>query len=300
MIKYAENDKNICAITAAMSFGTGLDDFAKSYPERFFDVGIAEEHAATFASGLCAAGMKPIFAVYSTFLQRSYDCLIHDAALQSLPVIFCIDRAGLALADGPTHHGIFDVSMVLSIPNTRLFMPLDFEGFDLAFEEAVQEKTSPVFIRYKSGDETKLQGFSRVSDEGILRFVKKSFDGEADSVIITYGKIAQEAQRALDSYCGKEKTGIILLEALERSQSFADALADMISQNEGKVIFLEEGVRGGGAGMTLHSLMASSEKLKKKTFSILAIESFGRSKKEEDLYQTCGISHTDVLKALNS
>ena len=112
----AKNDDKVCAITAAMLDGTGLCSFAEKFPERTFDVGIAEEHALTFACGLAAEGMKPYFAVYSTFLQRSYDNIIHDMALQNLPVKICIDRAGLNASDGPTHHGIYDVAMLSHIP----------------------------------------------------------------------------------------------------------------------------------------------------------------------------------------
>lgn len=298
MCDRAKNDKKLCAITAAMSYGTGLESFSKQFPERFFDVGIAEEHAATFAAGLCAAKMRPVFAVYSTFLQRSYDCMIHDVALQSLPVIFCVDRAGLALADGPTHHGIFDVSMILSIPNNKLYMPIDFEGFDLAFEDALTETAQPSYIRYKSGDETILQGFDRLGKNGISKFIKKNFDQKADTVIITYGKIVNEAQKALKTYKGTEKVGIILLETVEKTDEFIDALIGLISDNKGKVIFLEEGIRGGGLGMTLHSLMASRNELKNKDFTILAIDSFGHSKKDEHLFKTCKISASDVLEAL--
>ena len=111
----AEKNERVCAITAAMSHGCGLDNFEKRFPDRFFDVGIAEAHAATFAAGLAAAGKIPVFAVYSSFLQRSYDSLVHDIALQELPVVVAIDRAGLADADGPTHHGIFDVSFLTGI-----------------------------------------------------------------------------------------------------------------------------------------------------------------------------------------
>ncbi|MBE6543750.1 MAG: 1-deoxy-D-xylulose-5-phosphate synthase [Ruminococcaceae bacterium] len=300
MCERAENDKKLCAITAAMSYGTGLDEFSKKFPDRFFDVGIAEEHAATFASGLCAAGMKPVFAVYSTFLQRSYDCMVHDIALQSLPVVFCIDRAGLAMADGPTHHGIFDVSMILSIPGTKLYMPIDFEGFDLAFESAMSESLRPSFIRYKSGDETRLTGFDRLGKKGDLRFVKKNFEGCADTVVITYGKITNEAVKALNKYKGNEKTGIILLETVEKSAAFIDSIVSNISENQGKIIFLEEGIRGGGVGMTLYSLMAQRPELRSKDLRILAIDSFGHSNKNEHLFKTCKISWSDVLDVLES
>ena len=117
-------------------------------------------------------------------------------------------------------------------------------------------------------------------------------------MIITYGKIVEEAQKALSKYQGKEKTGIILLESIEKSEKFVNSLVEMISRNEGKVIFLEEGIRGGGMGMTLYSLMASKSELKNKQFSILAIDSFGHSNKNEHLFKTCGISTEDVLTVL--
>ena len=131
LIRAAEHDSKIVAITAAMSDGTGLIPFAEKFPERFFDVGIAEPHAATFAAGLAANGWKPVCAIYSTFLQRSFDALIHDIALQNLPVIFAVDRAGLVGADGPTHHGAFDLAYAGLIPGTRIYTPefgLDLEG----------------------------------------------------------------------------------------------------------------------------------------------------------------------------
>ena len=152
----AEKDEKMCAITAAMADGTGLVEFSKKYPDRFFDVGIAEEHALTFAAGLAADGMKPYFAVYSTFLQRGYDNLVHDIALQNLPVRVCVDRAGIAKSDGATHHGIFDVSFVSHIPNFSIYAP----ATTATLREALRQTSdiiSPVLIRYsKCGDNPKI------------------------------------------------------------------------------------------------------------------------------------------------
>ena len=111
------------AVTAAMPDGTGLKRFSKEYPDRFFDVGIAEEHAVTSAAGMAAAGLKPVVAVYSSFLQRAYDQVIHDVCIQNLPVVFCVDRAGLVGSDGETHQGIFDLSYLSSIPNMHIMAP---------------------------------------------------------------------------------------------------------------------------------------------------------------------------------
>ncbi len=147
MCEEAGKRKNLVAITAAMEDGTGLDPFARQYPDRFFDVGIAEEHAVTFAAGLAAGGMKPVFAVYSSFLQRGYDQIIHDVALQKLPVVFAVDRAGLVGGDGETHQGIFDLSYLSSVPNMTILSPKhkweleDMIRFALDFD-------GPVAIRY--------------------------------------------------------------------------------------------------------------------------------------------------------
>ena len=146
----ARRDPKIAAITAAMADGTGLSRFRRMFPDRFFDVGIAEEHAVTFAAGLAAGGMKPVFAVYSSFLQRGYDQLIHDVGLQNLPVVLAVDRAGLVGSDGETHQGIFDLSYLGSIPNMTILSPknkwelADMLRFALAFE-------GPVALRYPRG-----------------------------------------------------------------------------------------------------------------------------------------------------
>lgn len=148
MVKLAEKDENLVAITAAMCLGTGLLDFSLKYPKRFFDVGIAEQHGTTFACGLAASGVKPVFAVYSTFLQRAYDQVIHDMALQNLPVVLAIDRAGLVGEDGPTHHGAFDLSYLRQIPNLVVLAPKDGNELKDMLYTAVNWGKSPIAIRY--------------------------------------------------------------------------------------------------------------------------------------------------------
>jgi 1-deoxy-D-xylulose-5-phosphate synthase len=148
LLKLAQKDDRIVAITAAMTLGTGLVKFARTFPKRFFDVGIAEQHATTFASGLASQGLKPVFAVYSTFLQRAFDQTIHDVALQNLPVILAIDRAGLVGADGPTHHGVFDLSYLRQIPNWAIMVPKDGNELKNMLYTAVNWGRGPVAIRY--------------------------------------------------------------------------------------------------------------------------------------------------------
>ena len=147
IVELAEKDNKIVAITAAMPDGTGLTNFEKKFPNRFFDVGITESHAVTFAAGLARGGLKPVVAIYSTFLQRSFDQLIHDVALQNLHVVFCLDRAGLVGRDGPTHHGSFDITYTRVLPNFTVMAPKDGIEFDQMLEEAIN-MNSPVVIRY--------------------------------------------------------------------------------------------------------------------------------------------------------
>ena len=153
MCALAEEDRRVCAITAAMCDGTGLTDFAARYPERFFDVGIAEAQAAAMAAGMAKQGMIPVFAVYSTFLQRAYDQLIHDTALSDLHVVFAVDRAGFVGADGETHHGIFDATFLSDIPNMTVLCPASFAELRSMLRRAVFEIDGPVAIRYPRGGE---------------------------------------------------------------------------------------------------------------------------------------------------
>ena len=150
LVRLAETDPRIVAVTAAMTQGTGLEEFERRFPERFYDVGIAEEHAAVFAAGLAIGGMRPVVAIYSTFLQRAFDMLVQDIGLQRLPVIFAIDRAGLVGDDGPTHHGAFDLSFLRVIPNLTIMAPSSQEELQRMLRTAF-DIDGPVAIRYPRG-----------------------------------------------------------------------------------------------------------------------------------------------------
>lgn len=151
LTKLAEKDPRITALTAGMTDGTGLCEFQKKFPARFFDVGIAEEHGVTFSAGLAHSGMKPVAAIYSTFLQRCYDQLVHDVALQNLPVMFCIDRAGLVGEDGPTHHGVFDVAYLRTIPGITVIAPRDGREFVKMLMFMAHHSAGPIAVRYPRG-----------------------------------------------------------------------------------------------------------------------------------------------------
>lgn len=165
----AERDKRVCAVTAAMQSGTGLDGFAAKFPERFFDVGIAEGHATAMAAGMAKQGMVPVFAVYSSFLQRGYDMLVHDVGIQGLHVVFCVDRAGLVGEDGETHHGVFDPAFLDTIPGMTVLCPASFAELRAMLERAVLELKGPVAVRYPRGGEGAYQGDGGRAPAALLR-----------------------------------------------------------------------------------------------------------------------------------
>ena len=197
LVELAKNDEKIVAITAAMPAGTGLKEFADKFPERFFDVGIAEEHAMTLAAGLAAEGMRPVVAIYSTFMQRAYDQILHDVCLQNLPVVLALDRAGLVGEDGPTHHGVFDFSYLRHIPNMTILAPKDEAELKSMMKFAV-DLNSPIAIRYPRG---KAIGVALIDNLCEIQFGKAEVleeDGEVALLAVgTMVEIAKEAREIL-------------------------------------------------------------------------------------------------------
>ena len=186
--RIAEDNPNVCAVTAAMCHGTGLIGFAREFPERYFDVGIAEGHAVAMAAGLAKQGMVPVFAVYSTFLQRAYDMLIHDVAMQHLHVVFAIDRAGLVGQDGETHHGIFDIGYLRTVPGITVLCPANRVELEQMLRQAVQEFDGPVAVRYPRGGDGVL---TEAVTEPLLR-------QGSDCTLVAYGTMINEALAAAE------------------------------------------------------------------------------------------------------
>lgn len=191
LVNIAEKDDRICAITAAMKFGTGLQFFHKRFPERFYDVGIAEQHAVTFAGGLASMGQIPVFAVYSTFLQRAYDQLVHDIAIGKLHMVLGIDRAGIVGEDGETHQGLLDVPMLTTIPNTVIYSPSCYEELKMCMQKAIYADKGLSAIRYPRGGEEASYNRHFFSTEYIF-----IHENGSDTLIITYGRIYNEACKA--------------------------------------------------------------------------------------------------------
>ncbi len=201
LAKLAETDKRIVAITAAMPSGTGVDKFAKAHPDRAFDVGIAEQHAVTFAAGLAAQGMRPFCAIYSTFLQRAYDQVVHDVAIQNLPVRFAIDRAGLVGADGCTHAGSFDVTYLATLPNFVVMAPSDEAELVHMTKTAVEHDSGPIAVRYPRGNGT---GVALPTEPQVLEIGKGRIVRQGKKVaILSLGTRLEEAMKAADALDAK-------------------------------------------------------------------------------------------------
>ena len=288
----ATKNNKTCAITAAMMQGTGLTPFKAAHPKKFFDVGIAEAHAVTFAAGLSANGYLPTVAIYSTFLQRAYDNIIHDVSLQGLPVLFCIDRAGLNPLDGATHHGIFDVSFLLSIPKMEIWEPVSLKSLEALMDKWYgSESRVPTAIRYPSGTEcdTVTDYFSEDKRWEISEGVYADFknDSVPDNIIITYGRLCKEAIFASQN----ANAGIIVLERLSGLGSLAKALAPILDNKN--VIIAEEGVYSGSVAMNLEAyLKAECDSIKISTLAIK--DSFVAKITEENIYKTAGIDRDAI------
>lgn len=299
----AREDDRICAITAAMGESTGLELFSLEYKNRFFDVGIAEAHALTFAAGLAADGMIPVFAVYSSFLQRGYDNIIHDIALQKLPVIICADRAGLSAGDGPTHHGIYDVAFV-SHSGITIYAPSGFLSLKDILTRAIRS-SQPTLIRYSNCSENRevISHFfgNGFGIEGFCRFHADYSVSEAkdrDIIIITYGRIVSEALKLQKQL--RKRCGIILLEQLNPYADTARLISEYIPDNKNcRVLFWEEGIYAGGAGMLLGEELLRGGYIKSCTYNILAVkDSFRPIRTSECIYDAYGIGLQDAMNII--
>ena len=242
LVALAKNNKKIVAITAAMPSGTGLKSFKKYYPKRFFDVGIAEEHAVTFAAGLAAQGMHPVFAVYSSFLQRAYDQMIHDVALQNLPVMFAVDRAGLVGNDGETHQGIFDLSYLSSIPNMVIMSPkhkwelADMVRFGISYD-------GPIAIRYPRGSACDVcPEFRSPIEYGKSEILYE----ESDIAIIFVGHMFEEALKVREDL--KEKGYDCSLINARFIKPLDAKMLDRLTKKHRLIVTIEENVKSGGFG----------------------------------------------------
>lgn len=238
LTRLAEEDGRICAITAAMKYGTGLHTFYAAHKDRFFDVGIAEPHAVTFAGGLASQGMIPVFCVYSTFLQRSYDQILHDLAISEYHVVLCVDRAGLVGEDGETHQGIFDAAFLSSIPGTVIYSPEGYEELRLCIAQAVQKDWGIACVRYPRGKEKRAHSLAPTTE---FQYIGQG----RDTLVISYGRIFSECFAAARTLAEKGRP-VSLLKLTKIHPIPAGALE--IAAGYSHILFVEEGIRTGGIG----------------------------------------------------
>lgn len=291
MVDLAKIDKDIVAITAAMPDGTGLKRFSNLYSDRFFDVGIAEEHAVTLAAGMASAGLKPVFAVYSTFLQRAFDQIIHDVCIQNLPVTFAIDRAGLVGEDGETHQGAFDLTYLSAIPNMKILAPKHLDELPLMLKWAINEG-SPVAIRYPRGIDC-CKEIIPISD---IKYGKweKIVDGDKIA-IIAVGKMVQHAMIAAKDLL-KDNYNPTIISATFVKPLDTEILRELV--NEGyDIITIEENILNGGFGsyvlMELNKLGYSGK------FKALGLKNeFIPHGDVESLYKLVGLDPNGIKEAV--
>ncbi|WP_370050680.1 1-deoxy-D-xylulose-5-phosphate synthase [Mariprofundus sp. EBB-1] len=249
----ADTDDRIVAITAAMPGGTGLTRFARRHPERCFDVGIAEQHAVTFAGGLCVAGKRPFVAIYSTFLQRAFDQIIHDICIQNLPVTFCMDRAGIVGADGATHTGMFDIAFLRSLPNMTIMAPKDEMELKHMLSTALTID-GPVAIRYPRGN-----GYGvKITEPEALSIGKAELLEEgSDGLILAVGSRVEDARQAVQILHDEDDRAFTLLNL--RFIKPLDESTILAHLQSGKpLVVIEEGIRQGGIGEQIAALALSS------------------------------------------
>ena len=240
----AKNDDKLICVTAAMEIGTGIKPFAEEYPERYVDVGIAEEHAITYAAGLSSAGFIPVVPIYSTFMQRAYDNIFHDALLQNLPIIYCMDRAGLVGEDGPTHHGVFDIAFMRSFPEMIVSAPKDGNELKDLLYTAIQSKKN-FSIRYPKGDSYnyQLEKKENIIDIGTWEILKK---GE-NVVILAVGSMVNMIISNYDLICNELKYKPTVINARFIKPFDCELLKDIINEYN-DIITIEEGILTGGFG----------------------------------------------------
>ncbi len=286
MKELATRDELVCAVVAAMSDGTGLSGFAKEYPSRFFDVGIAEQHAVTFATGLSKRGLKPVVALYSTFLQRAYDQVLHDVCLQNLDIVLCVDRAGVVGEDGETHQGIYDIAFLSSMPNMTVLAPANFAELSEMLRYAVLEHKGPIAIRYPRGG----IGFDYNGSPFALGQIDTVQAGK-DVCILSVGHMLQTAMKVSGQL---SDMGISATVANVRTLTQLDeAYIQKAMKEHALLVTIEDGIGHGGVGQRIVScLQGDTTKVLVKAHASGIVPHGTR----EELYRLCGL---DAKKITN-
>ena len=293
LIKLGKEDPRIIGITAAMASGTGLDKFAREFPDRFFDVGIAEQHAVTFASGLASQGFKPVVAIYSTFLQRAYDQIIHDVCLQELPVVFAVDRAGIVGEDGATHNGVFDLSYLRNIPNLTIMAPKDENELGHMLRTAL-DINGPVVLRYPRGSGVGV-GISNPFENievGKLEVLKEG----KDVLVLGVGPLVYDALDAANDL-GK-KISVCVVNCRFVKPLPEKKILELVKKIK-KVVTIEENTIEGGFGSAVLELFAKNG-VKADVKRIGIPDRFIEHGEQEQLRRDVGLSKINIIKSIKA
>ena len=295
LLQEARHDSRVVAVTAAMPSGTGVDILAAQMPNRVFDVGIAEQHAVTFAAGMAASGLRPFCAIYSTFLQRGYDQIVHDVALQGLPVRFAIDRAGLVGADGATHAGAFDLAYLSNLPGFTVMAAADEAELMHMVATAAAHDAGPIAFRYPRGDGVGVDMPQRgqVLEIGKGRVVKEG----ADVALLSLGAPLAECLAAAEEL---EGAGISTTVADARFAKPLDAgLIDQLVRHHGTVVTVEHGAQGGFGAMVLHYLANSGQLDGRVSLRTLTLpDRFIDHASPEAMYREAGLTRADICRVV--
>ena len=290
MRKLGDRDDKVVAVTAAMADGTGLKRFRNMFPDRFFDVGIAEEHAVTFSAGLAAAGMKPIFAVYSSFLQRAYDQILHDVCIQNLPVVFAIDRAGLVGSDGETHQGIFDISYLSTIPNMTIMAPKNKWELSDMIKFAV-DFASPIAVRYPRGTAYDgLEEFRAPIVYGKSEWIYK----ETDIVLFALGSMVKTAETVRDAL--KQQGYACSLINARFAKPLDEAILDEVTKQHKLIVTMEENVINGGMGEHVTEYYYQQEERPIRVLNIAIPDAYVEHGNVDILRKEVGIDAETIIK----
>lgn len=294
VLELAKQNPKLVAITPAMPTGSHLIPMMEQFPERTFDVGIAEQHAVTFAAGLASEGLIPFCTIYSTFLQRAYDQLIHDVATQNLPVVFCVDRAGIVGEDGPTHHGIFDLAFLNSIPNMTVASPMNEIELRNLLYTAQKNPQGPFAIRYPRGAAT-TPNWKMPFEEIQIGVAQQLSDGE-DLAIVTIGHVGNFAHEAIAEL--KDENIAIAHINLRFLKPLDTKILHQVFSKFDKIITVEDGILNGGMGTMLMQFAQKNNYFKTKILSLGIDDQFVTHAKSSELYALCGFDKAGIVKAV--
>lgn len=292
LVKLAEKDEKIIAITAAMKDGTGLREFSNKYPKRFFDVGIAEQHAICMAAGMARVGLKPVVAIYSSFLQRGYDQVIHDICMQELPVVIGIDRAGIVGNDGETHQGIFDLSFLSIVPNLTILAPKDFKEFEKMLEFSINY-SKPIAIRYPRGGEGKYK-FEKYEDIelGKAEIIKEG----KDITVLAIGKMVSRAMEAVEELENNE-IDVEVINARFINPLDKEKILESINKTK-NIIIIEDNVIEGGLGTKIEELIVEEDIKEVKCVKIAYPVDFIKQGSVDEIEKRYGLDKKSIAKKI--